>query len=142
MQPPSGPPQNLSRPEEKPILSFEEFANSYNNFVSYFFVDTEKDDPEDVLNEIYERIRKEHPEKIIGMGENRRAHKFYLEFEQSHGELASSLLNMVGRLQKRKREENLSWSEVWALEPEGLKKLYEAYKLMRSYGASDNDLFA
>jgi hypothetical protein len=113
-------PQNIPTPESEEILTFEEFSHRdedewpyYNNFFKYF-------DDDYLADDIY------------------RIHDYYKKFESEHSSLATLL-----RDETKKRKESYKSTMKFHNSLKDIENnLYKAYKIMRSYGVSDQELFA
>jgi hypothetical protein len=71
----------------------------------------------------------------LGVGEIYRQKEHYKRFASEHPDLATSLCDKI----QNQRDRSYKTSE--SLKPFD-QELYEAYKIMKSYGVSDRDLFA
>jgi len=121
MKPPQGPPQTPFIPEGEPkILSFGEFSHrdtesgppKYNNLFFYFF---HADVANDWTREIYKKK------------------KHYQRFVSEYPEMVELLNKKINSIRDQHRSEDLKPFDG---------DLYDAYKIMRSYGVSDKDLFS
>jgi hypothetical protein len=99
--------------QEKPILSFEEFSH----------------------RDTIPRYNNFFLYFSAGAGETYRQATHYQRFAQENPELARTLCDKI----QNQRDRQLSTSE--SLKPFDAD-LYEAYKIMRSYGVSDRELFS
>ncbi|OGI64080.1 hypothetical protein A3H53_04200 [Candidatus Nomurabacteria bacterium RIFCSPLOWO2_02_FULL_40_10] len=110
-----GPPQNSPTPESGPkILSFEEFS------------DRTLDAPSTIprYNNFFMFFSS-------GVGKIYRQQKCYKKFLSEHPDKAMSLCDKLQSC-------NYTSESLKPLD----RELYEAYKIMRSYGISDKDLFS
>jgi hypothetical protein len=110
-------PPTIPTPELEPkLLSFEEFSNrgEYGDCPRYnnFFL---------------------HFDTATLNSRNKK--KYYLKFKSEHKDLAKLLCDFIQELVSKPvpRSEPLKKVD---------RELYEAYKIMRGYGASDKDLFS
>ena len=116
--PPQGPPTILTPSVEKKeeILSFEKFS----------------------FRDKLQKPRYDNFYLHFGVGvfaEAYRKQRYYKRFESEHSEIAKSL--------RKKTKEALEGSKNYGESLKPLdKEFYEAYKIMRSYGISDEDLFS
>ena len=111
---------DLPKPEQKkPVLSFEEFSRRY----------ATPNDPAPRYNNFFFYFNK-------GEGGRRfREKEHYKKFANEHPDIATSLCEKIGN----QRDEKHGASQ--SLKPFD-RDLYEAYKIMRTYGVEDKDLFS